>query len=333
MNLQQSTTFKPLMQKLILFAHIALRTGYHQIADIIGAATRQGYDMVYMVSILTRTQLFTTVVAFTLLAVILPLNIFNGMASWCFLFQRHPISRIRAYQLSISVIMLSTICLAFLFMQFVVRFSLFCLTSSASGTQTRALTSKVFSSGGERLTTWAGTGTHWLLRLCCSLFRKPFNVGLPALLAYMRNTIFGMIVREKVLKRDEFFLLALRATPISYYARVKLINLSADPLYKFLSGIFTCFTSSGELIFSPFISTKVFKGSGMPLVSFRARASRAAFQRGIFRGYNIKHSYHPSYQGGSLGVISAGNTCNSAIFAPNYSINPPVAQVCEVGLW
>src|SRR6266568_3719421 len=207
MNLEQSTTLYPFMQKLILLAHIALRTGYRQIIWRIRTATRQGYHMVNVVSILTFTQFLTTIVTLALLPLVLSLNIFNGMASWGFLFQSYSISRIRAYQFPISVGIFSTLCLAFLFVDLRILFVLFSTASFASSTQARAFTWEVFSRSGQRPTTWAGTGTHWLLRLCRSLFCKPCRVTFVAVLANMIKTVFIVTIQREIINRCQFFFL------------------------------------------------------------------------------------------------------------------------------
>lgn len=80
-NLAQSPAIKPLMQKLISFAAIAMRTGNHKITEIICSSARKRDHMIYMVGIFTLSKGLLTIVATSFLDFDLLLYILYGVTT------------------------------------------------------------------------------------------------------------------------------------------------------------------------------------------------------------------------------------------------------------
>src|SRR6266567_7832419 len=76
-SLEQASTFGPFMRESVMFLEITHRATYHEVRNVIRAATRQGYNVVYMM--FTPCDFLMAVVAFALLPLVLLLNLLGGV--------------------------------------------------------------------------------------------------------------------------------------------------------------------------------------------------------------------------------------------------------------
>lgn len=284
-----------------------------------------------MINMIVLAYFDMAIVALAFLSIILHLYILFGVSSWAALLEGAAFVVFRFYLFGVSSIIQPSI-LTQIFpvvfsptsLQFMYTFSIFLLigTSLASSIQATKFFIKVFSGGREQLFA-EGTASKamWNFLSRRATFCIPLTlISSSAYLAPRSNTIGISRVWPKVLSSSRLDFLAITATLISIWKNFTWMLLSAS---VFSHSTTTCLTVDFQSARRLLRGMKKIKRSREPSFALRA------LLQGKIRGYNIRHSCHPSNQGGSLEVWGASNASYLDLF-PHYSITPLLKQDEEV---